>query len=91
MKKTYRKLPEFEEILAAMEGDAQAMNGILTYFSPYIESECKRRVDEEQDKIRYETDEYMRRRLETKLISKILDFKIQFQNLEKRPPFFANT
>ena len=56
MKKTYRKLPEFEEILAAMEGDAQAMNGILTYFSPYIESECKRRVDEEQDKIRYETD-----------------------------------
>lgn len=77
MKKTYRKLPEFEEILAAMEGDAQAMNGILSYFSPYIESECKRRVDEEQDKIRYETDEYMRRRLETKLISKILDFKIQ--------------
>ena len=91
MKKTYRKLPEFEEILAAMEGDAQAMNGILSYFSPYIESECKRRVDEEQDKIRYETDEYMRRRLETKLISKILDFKIQIQNLEKRPPFFANT
>lgn len=77
MKKTYRKLPEFEEILAAMEGDAQAMNEILAYFSPYIESECKRRVDEEQDKIRYETDEYMRRRLETKLISKILDFKIQ--------------
>lgn len=77
MKKTYRKLPEFEEILAAIEGDAQAMNAILTYFSPYIESECKRRVDEEQDKIRYETDEYMRRRLETKLISKILDFKIQ--------------
>ena len=45
MKKTYRKLPDFEEILAAMEGDAQAMNGILTYFSPYIESECKRRVN----------------------------------------------
>ena len=34
MKKTYRKLPEFEEILAAMEGDAQAMNAILAYFSP---------------------------------------------------------
>lgn len=77
MKKTYRKLPEFEEILAAMEGDAEAMNAILAYFSPYIESECKRRVDQEQDKIRYETDEYMRRRLETKLISKILDFKIR--------------
>lgn len=77
MKKTYRKLPEFEVIQAAMEGDAQAINTILDYFSPYIESECKRRVDEEQDKIRYETDEYMRRRLETKLISKILDFKIR--------------
>lgn len=77
MKKTYRKLPEFEVIQAAMEGDAQAINMILDYFSPYIESECKRRVYEEQDKIRYETDEYMRRRLETKLIGKILDFKIQ--------------
>lgn len=77
MKKTYRKLPEFEVIQAAMEGDAQAINTILDYFSPYIESECKRRVYEEQDKIRYETDEYMRRRLETKLIGKILDFKIQ--------------
>lgn len=77
MNKKYKKLPEFEVIQEAIEGDAKAINIILSYFGPYIENECKRKVKEEQGKIRYEPDEYMKSRLETKLISKILDFKIQ--------------
>lgn len=78
MKRTYETLPEFEVIEAAIEGDVQAINMILSYFSPYIDRECRRKIESSEGKIRYEPDEYMRRRLETKLISKILDFKIRF-------------
>ncbi|MCI6042350.1 helix-turn-helix domain-containing protein [bacterium] len=75
--KKYRELPEFETIQAAIEGDVEAINQILSYFQPFINSECKREYRDEFGKIHYVTDEYMKRRLETKLITKILDFKIR--------------
>lgn len=75
--KKHRKLPEFETIQAAIKGDVDAINQILCYFQPFIQSECKREYKDEFGRTYYVTDEYMKRRLETKLITKILDFEIQ--------------
>lgn len=75
--KKRRGLPEFETIQSAIEGDAEAINQILSYFQPFIQSECKREYRDEFGRLHYVTDEYMKRRMETKLITKILDFKIR--------------
>ena len=75
--KQHRKKPEFETIQAAIEGDAEAINQILSYFQPFINSECKREYKDEFGRVHYVVDEYMKRRMETKLITKILDFKIR--------------
>ena len=75
--KKYREMPEFETIQAAIEGDVEAINQILSYFQPFINSECKREYKDEFGRIHYVTDEYMKSRLETKLITKILNFEIR--------------
>lgn len=75
--KKHREMPEFETIQSAIEGDAGAINQILSYFQPFIKSECKREYRDEFGRIHYVADEYMKRRMETKLITKILDFEIR--------------
>lgn len=75
--KKYREMPEFETIQSVIEGDAEAINQILSYFQPFIKSECKREYRDEFGRIHYVADEYMKRRMETKLITKILDFEIR--------------
>ena len=75
--KKHREMSEFETVQAAIEGDAEAINQILSYFQPFINSECKREYKDEFGRIHYVTDEYMKRRLETKLITKILNFEIR--------------
>lgn len=75
--KNHRELPEFETIQSAIEGDVEAINQILSYFQPFIQSECKREYRDEFGRVHYVTDEYMKRRMETKLITKVLDFKIR--------------
>ena len=75
--KKRREMPEFETIQAAIKGDAEAINHILSYFQPFINSECKRKYEDEFGRINYVPDEYMKRRLETKLITKILNFEIR--------------
>lgn len=64
-------------IEAAIGGDAVAINQIIDYFQPYINSRCRRKFIDESGRIRYGIDEYMKRRMETKLITKILGFQIQ--------------
>ena len=73
--KKYKEPIEFEVIQAAIQGDADSINQIISYFQPYINARCRRK--DEFGHEHYMTDEYMKRRLETKLITKILDFKIQ--------------
>ena len=51
--KKHRELPEFEIIQAAIEGDAEAINQILSYFQPFINSECKREYKADGDKADY--------------------------------------
>ena len=49
----------------------------MTY-GPYIESKCRRKLKDEFGGTHYEIDEYMRRRMETKLITKILDNRSKY-------------
>lgn len=76
-KRKLRKPVEFDVIQAAIQGDADSINQVIEYFQPYINARCKRKFKDEFGNEQYVTDEYMKRRLETKLITKILDFKIQ--------------
>ena len=73
----HREMPEFETIEMAIQGDAEAINRIVEYFQPFINSKARRKYKDEDGRIYYLPDTYMKRRMETKLITKILDFKIQ--------------
>ena len=75
--KKHREPPEFETIQTAIAGDAEAINQILSYFQPFITSRCKRGCKDEFGRVHYVPDEYMKRRMETKLITKIMDFEIR--------------
>lgn len=79
MKKTQSQnngLPPFEMLKAATEGDVDAINGMLKHYESYILHLATRKMYDEYGQIHYCVDETLRRRLETKLIVKILNFKL---------------
>jgi hypothetical protein len=69
-------LPSFRVIKAASDGDVEAINEVLEHYESYIVRLSVRKMYDEYGKTHYCVDEALRRRLETKLITKILDFKI---------------
>lgn len=75
MSKTKDLIP-YEVILAAIEGNVDSINQILRYFEPYINELCKRKVKAPGKGEHYQIDEFMKLRIETELIAKILKFKI---------------
>ena len=80
MKQRKRKEPpEFEVIEAAISGDLEAIHEILLYFRPYIEYKSQRKFIDGLGRVQYVTDEYLKLRLENKLIEKILDFEIRVE------------
>ena len=80
MKKvTAGEIPNFEMIEAAVKGDVESINQIVRHLQPYINSRCKRKFVNEFGDVQYVMDEHMKRRLETKLITKILDFKMRVE------------
>lgn len=66
----------FPVIAAASDGDVDAINAVLKHYEGYIASLSIRRVYDEDGKGYTIVDEELRRRLETKLITKILTFKV---------------
>lgn len=66
----------FHMIKAATEGDVEAINAVLKHYEGYIASLSARKLYDEYGQPHYCVDETLRRRLETKLITKILDFEI---------------
>lgn len=64
-------------IKAASEGDVEAINVVLKHYERYIERLSTRRLYDEYGQPHYCVDESLRRRLETKLITKVLSFRIQ--------------
>ncbi|RHJ92388.1 helix-turn-helix domain-containing protein [Ruminococcus sp. AF37-6AT] len=69
-------LPSFQMIRAASNGDIEAINAVLKHYEGYIATLSVRKLYDENGQAHYCVDETLRRRLETKLITKILDFKI---------------
>ena len=66
----------FPVIAAASNGDVDAINAVLKHYEGYIVSLSIRQVYDEAGKEYTIVDDDLRRRLETKLITKILEFKI---------------
>lgn len=66
----------FHIIKAASEGDIEAIHVVLKHYEGYITSLAARCSYDEYGQLHYCVDETLRRRLETKLITKILDFEL---------------
>ena len=81
MKKRYKSRNEenllpFHIIKAASEGDVSAINAVLKHYEGYIIKLSTRKLYDESGQVHYCIDETLRRRLETKLITKILAFEV---------------
>ncbi len=66
----------FPVIAAAVNGDVDAINAVLKRYEGYIAQLSTRTLYDEDGNVYAVVDEEMRRRLETKLITKILKFKV---------------
>ena len=70
------ELLPYSTIEAAASGNVDAINTVLAHFSRYICALATRTLYDENGVPHLCVDEEMRRRLETKLITKILDFDV---------------
>lgn len=70
-----KSLLPFQIIKAASEGDIAAINTVLKHYEGYIIRLSTRKLYDEDGQLHYCVDETLRRRLETKLITKVLEFK----------------
>ena len=73
---TKSDLLPFHTIKAATDGDIEAINRVLKHYEGYIVTLSTRRFYDESGCVQYCVDETLRRRLETKLITKVLEFKV---------------
>lgn len=69
-------LPPYDMIKDAVGGDIDAITRVLKFYEAYITSLSVRKLYDENGNIHYFIDESLKRRLETKLITKILSFKM---------------
>ena len=70
------RITPFYVIEAAAGGDVDAINQILKYYEGYIIALSTRRLYNDSGRTHYYVDEEIRRTLETKLITKILQFDV---------------
>ena len=75
MKTTYSMSP-FPVIVAATDGDTEAINQIVKHYSGFIAKRSLRSMKDEYGNQHMVVDETLRRRMETRLIAKILSFEI---------------
>ena len=71
----YNLLP-FETIKEATQGDVDAVEEVLKHYDGYINNLSRRKMYDEYGQIHYCVDETLKRRLQTKLLIKTLNFKI---------------
>lgn len=75
-RKNKNKVLNLTTILAASEGDIEAMGIVLKYYERYILKLSTRQLYDEEGYPHYCVDKTLKDRLETKLIAKVLSFKI---------------
>lgn len=66
----------FPVIRLAAGGNIDAINAVLKYYEGYIAVLATKRLYDENGNLHLFVDEELKRRLETKLITKILTFKV---------------
>lgn len=79
MSKNYvrnHKLLPFLVIEAAVKGDVDAINKVLKHYESYIMVLSTMRTFDRHGRVQYTVDSEIRRTLETKLITKILQFDL---------------
>ena len=74
--KAASSLLPYSTIEAATYGNVDAINAVLRHYERYIAALATRTLYDENGAPHLCVDEEMKRRLETKLITKILDFKL---------------
>ena len=79
------KLLPYHIIAAAASGDVEAINKVLKHYEGYIAALSTRKLYDECGNPHYCVDETLRRRLETKLITKILAFEVAQQAVSGVP------
>jgi len=67
----------FPVIAAATDGDIEAVNQIVKHYGGYIAKRSLRPMTDEYGNQHIVVDETLRRRIETRLITKILSFEIK--------------
>ncbi|MFB0921185.1 MAG: helix-turn-helix domain-containing protein [Oscillospiraceae bacterium] len=75
--KSASSLLPYTTIEAAASGDVDAINAVLKHYERYIAALATRTLYDENGNPHLCVDEEMKRRLETKLITKILSFDVQ--------------
>lgn len=73
--KEKKVLIPYEIIVKAVNSDVDSINEVLGYFEGYINYLSTRKMYDEFGQTHYKVDEYMKRRLETKLITEIVKMK----------------
>jgi len=76
MKTTYPMVP-YSVIVAATDGDTEAINQIVNHYRGYIAKRSLRPMKDEYGNQHMVVDETLRSRMETRLITKILSFEIK--------------
>lgn len=74
--KTGASLLPYSIIKTTASGNVDAINAVLKHYERYILALATRTLYDENGMTHLCIDEEMQRRLETKLITKILDFKV---------------
>lgn len=74
--KSKHDLLPFPIIAAAINGNVDAINAVVKHYAGYITALSTRQLFDENGMPVLFVDEEMRRRLETKLITRILSFKL---------------
>ncbi|WP_195612533.1 helix-turn-helix domain-containing protein [[Clostridium] symbiosum] len=74
--KTASNLLPYPVIVLAASGDVDAINAVLKHYEGYIAALSTKQLYDASGTAHLCVDEALRRRLETKLITKILTFKV---------------
>ncbi|SQI05405.1 helix-turn-helix domain-containing protein [Clostridium perfringens] len=78
MRKEYENnnLLPFDVIAKSTKGDVESINAVLNHFSGYIAKMSVRKIYDNFGNVRYIVDDDICKRIENKLVSKILLFRI---------------
>ena len=76
IRKNNHHLLSYSLIVLASRGDVDAINAVLKHYEGYIAVLSIRQLYDESGNPNFCVDEALRRRLETKLITKILTFNV---------------